>query len=288
MNHMKIKPNHSLNRRQFVRLSLGGLGALACHQSLPDLHAAPAAKKIPIGVQLYSVRHQCAKDVAGVLEAIGKMGYKGVEYAGYYDKSAKELRKLMDDNGLVCCGTHAQLKTLTGDALKGTIEFNRVLGNKYLICPSMSAPTKQGWLEKAKFFNDLADTLKAEGMVTGYHAHGGDFKKYDDETAWDIFFGNTKKEVVMQMDTGNAMGGGADPVEILKKYPGRALTIHLKEHGGPKEAVIGGGQVNWPEVFKLCEAGGTEWYIVEHERGGPDPVGDIKRCFEALKAMGKV
>ena len=221
---------------------------------------------MPVGVQLYSVRQQCEKDLAKVLESIAKFGYKGVEYAGYYGRDAKTLRKLMDDNGLVCCGTHTPYNTVLPKELKQTIEFNKTLGNKFLIVPGMSANSKAGWLEKAKLFNDVADQLKEHGMVTGYHAHGGDFKKFDGETAWDIFFGNTKPGVVMQLDTGNCMDGGADPVAVLKKYPGRAATIHLKEHGGPKEAVIGGGDIpvegrvravrrDGPVVYRRARAG---------------------------------
>lgn len=282
---MTMSAREQISRRDFLRA--GAVSVAALGLSSPLLRAAEAgAKKVPIGVQLYSVRTQCEKDLPKVLEAIAKFGYKGVEYAGYYGRDAKTLRKLMDDNGLVCCGTHTPYNSVLPNQIKQTIEFNKTLGNKYLIVPSMSAASKPGWLDKAKLFNDIADQLKAEGMVTGYHAHGGDFKKFDGETAWDIFFGNTKPEVVMQLDTGNCMDGGADPVAILKKYPGRATTIHLKEHGGPKEAVIGGGDIPWKAVFDLCDAT-AQWYIVEHERGGPDPVADVGRCLEALKKMGK-
>jgi sugar phosphate isomerase/epimerase len=91
----------------------------------------------------------------------------------------------------------------------------------------------------------------------------------------------------MQLDTGNCIGGGGDPIAVLKKYPGQNVTIHLKEHGGDKKAVIGDGTVKWDEVFKLCETiGGTEWYVVEHERGG-DSLGNVKRCLENLRKMGK-
>ena len=281
--------NHSLSRRGFLKV--GAAGVAVAGLGLPSaLAAQKSGKEIPIGLQLYSVREQCAKDLPKVLKAVGEMGYKGVEYAGYYGRNAKELRKLMDDNGLVCCGTHTGLNTVTGDALKGTIEFNKTLGNKYLIVPSMPRErmvSRQAWLETAKLFNELADKVKADGMLVGYHAHGGDFTKLEGETAWDIFFGATKPEVVMQLDLGNCIDGGGDPIAELKRFPGRATTIHLKEHGGGPTAVIGEGDMRWKEVFELCEAGGTQWYIVEHERGGPDPVGDVKRCLEGLRKMGK-
>jgi len=91
----------------------------------------------------------------------------------------------------------------------------------------------------------------------------------------------------MQLDTGNCWAGGADPVAVLKKYPGRARTIHLKPHGGGPEAVIGEDKVDWKEVFAFCEGKGkTQWYIVEHETG-KDPLETVKRNFEALKQLGK-
>jgi sugar phosphate isomerase/epimerase len=295
---MSATSKHLFSRRSFLKAGAVGVAAaglglrptIAAEKAAKKAAKKTAGKKIPIGLQLYSVREQCAKDLPAVLEAVGKMGYNGVEFAGYYDRGAKELRKLLDDNGLVCCGTHTALNTLTGDALQGTIEFNRTIGNRFLIVPSMPAKltaSREAWIEAAKLFSELSDKVKAEKMRVGYHAHGGDFKKFDGEFAWDIFFGAAKPEVVMQLDLGNCIDGGGDPVAELKKFPGRATTIHLKEHGGPATAVIGEGDVNWKEIFALCEAGGTQWYIVEHERGGPDPIGDVRRCLEGLRKMGK-
>jgi sugar phosphate isomerase/epimerase len=273
-------------------LRTGAAGLVASGLSPASLRAAQKrrSKKIPIGLHFYSVRHQCAKDLKGVLKAVGEMGYHGVEFAGYYGKKDTDLRKMLDANGLVCCGTHTPLESLMGDTLKTTIEWNKTLGNKYLIVPGLPRArtrNRKAWLDTAKLFNGIRARASEHRMRVGYHAHGGDFKKIDGQTGWDIFFSNVKPEVIMQLDTGNCIGGGGDPVAVLKKFPGRATTIHLKEHGGAKQAVIGEGDVPWKEIFELCEAGGTEWYIVEHERGGPDPLGDVRRCLENLRKMGK-
>jgi len=126
------------------------------------------AGKIPVGLQLYSVRADCGRDLPGTLEAVAKMGYEGVEFAGYYGRSAKDLRKLLDDNGLKCCGTHTQLDTLLGDNLAPTIEFNKTLGNKYLIAPGLPGKYRESlaaWLETAKLFNELAEKVKPHGML---------------------------------------------------------------------------------------------------------------------------
>ena len=85
--------------------------------------------RIPIGLRLYSVREDCAKDLPGTLKAVAEMGYEGVEFAGYYNHTATELRKMLDDVGLVCCGTHIGLDTLQGDALEKTIDFHKTIVN---------------------------------------------------------------------------------------------------------------------------------------------------------------
>jgi sugar phosphate isomerase/epimerase len=124
-------------------------------------------------------------------------------------------------------------------------------------------------------------------MWTGYHAHQHDFTPVEGEPAWDIFFGHTKREVIMQLDTSNCREGGADPVEVLRRYPGRGRTIHIKPNGGGPEAVIGEDKVNWPGVFQLCETlSGTEWYVVEHE-SSKTPLATVQRTLEVLKTMGK-
>ncbi len=92
------------------------------------------------------MRNLIPKDFPGTIEAIGKMGYQGVEFAGYHgwDRKPKELRKLLDDNGLKCCGTHTHLPTLEGDNLKKTAELHEILGNKFLICPSLVGQRRRG------------------------------------------------------------------------------------------------------------------------------------------------
>jgi sugar phosphate isomerase/epimerase len=283
MNHLK---SQAVSRRAFLNRSTTGLAAATL--GLSAAARAAGAKKIPVGLQLYSVREQCAKDLPAVLAAVARIGYRGVEFAGYHGRSAPDLRRLLDEQGLVCCGTHTPYESILPAKLQETIDFNRTLGNKYLIVPWMEGKTKQAWLEKAKQFNDLVPQVKAAGMCIGYHAHAHDFDKFDGVSAWDLFFGGTQPEVVMQLDTSNCRDGGADPVEVLKKYPRRARTIHLKPSGAGPEAAIGEDKVDWKAVFKFCETkGGTEWYIVEHETS-KDPLDAVKRNLEALKKLGKV
>jgi sugar phosphate isomerase/epimerase len=256
----------------------------------PDTRPAAAGeKRYRVGLQLYSVRGDCAKDLPGVLRAVGKMGYEGVEFAGYYDRAAAELRKMLDDNGLKCCGTHTGLDTLASEKLAETVEFNRVLGNRFLMVPSLPAErtaSVAALQETARIFTELAAKVKDRGMLVGYHAHAGDFKKLEGgETPWDILFTHAGPEVLMQLDTSNCLAGGGDPVAVLKKYPGRSLTIHVKEHG-KEGATIGEGEVNWAAVLRECRTtGGTEWFVVEQESYRGAPLDSVKESLAGLRKL---
>jgi sugar phosphate isomerase/epimerase len=248
--------------------------------------------RIPIALQLYSVRDDCAKDLPGVLAAVARMGYEGVEFAGYHGRTAEELRPMLDDLGLKVAGTHIGIDTLLGDQLERSIEFHRALGNPFPIVPGLPEEyrnSRAAWRKTADVFNEIADKLAPHGMKTGYHNHAIEFTPLDGELPWDTFFGNTKPEVVMQLDTGNALHGGADPVPFVERYPGRATTVHLKELSKTNDkALIGEGDVRWDDIFRLCETiGGTEWYIVEQESYAYPPMECVERCLKILKEMGK-
>jgi sugar phosphate isomerase/epimerase len=251
----------------------------------------PPSKKLPVGLQLFSIRKECEKDLPSVLKAVAKMGYQAVEFAGYYGRNAKDLRALLDEVGLKCCGTHIGLNTLQGDALPGTIEFNRTLGNGYLIVPGVDREyfkTRDGCLKLAEIFNGIAQKLTGTGMHVGYHNHSAEFQPIGGELPWDIFFGATRN-VLMQFDIGNAMHGGATATDTLRRYPGRSKTIHLKEYcPGNDKALIGEGDVPWKEVFALCESvAGTEWYVVEQESYACPPMECVEKCLQNLRRMGR-
>jgi len=249
--------------------------------------------RIPIALQLYSVREDCAKDLPGTLEAVAEMGYEGVDFvAGYFDHPADELRRMLDDLGLQVAGTHLTLDMLLGDNLEATIEFNKILGNQFLIVPGLPAErcdSRAAWLESAHIFNEISEKVRPHDMWTGYHNHYTEFTEMDGELPWDTFFSNTVDDVVMQVDTGNALHGAADVVPFLERYPGRALTVHLKEYSATNDkALIGEGDVRWDDVFRLCETtGGTQWYIVEQESYAFPPLECVDRCLQNLRTMGK-
>ncbi len=282
---MKHPPSDSISRRNFLQVSALGAAGLSLGLSARAREDKP---KIPVGVQLYSVREDCKKDFPGALAKISKIGYAGVEFAGYWKRPAKEIRKMLDDNGLIACGSHTPSEDVAEDKLDATIEFNKIIGNRFIIVPDMTGATRAAWLEKCKYFNGLADKLKPVQLSIGYHSHFHDFHPVEGELPWEIFGKNTERDVILQLDTSNCCDGGADPMTELKKFPGRARSIHIKPHGGDPDSVIGEDKLNWRLIFDWCETkGGTQWYVVEHETS-KEPMDAVARSYAAMKKFGKV
>jgi sugar phosphate isomerase/epimerase len=282
-----MKNSRSIHRRQFLQISAFSVAGASLGLA-SRATAETEQKKIPVGVELYTVRNECKADFPGTLAAVAKIGFHAVEFAGYWGRSASEIRKMLDDNGLVACGSHTPFDQVQPEKIQATIEFNQTIGNKFVIVPDMTGKTRQEWLNKSKQFNDLADQLKPLGMSIGYHSHFHDFHAVEGEFPWDIFGENTKPEVILQLDTGNCMDGGGDPMTEMKKFPGRTRSIHVKPHGAGSEAVITEDKIDWTAIFDFCETkGGTEWYVIEHETS-QKPLETLTRTYAVLKKLGKV
>lgn len=287
-----------MERRAFLRtaalsaLAAASLSPLSLGQQARERmqqRRRRSATKIPLSVQLYCVRNLASKDLAGTLKEIAKMGYAAVEFAGFYGKDAKDIRKMLDDNGLKCSGTHTGVGELRGDQFEKTAQIHKTLGTKYMIV-SGGIDAELHDVEKSKRmadeFSKWAEKAKPLGLCVGYHAHGGDAKLIEGIPAWERFFDATSKDVVMQMDIGNYLGGGGDPYKMIEKFKGRSKTVHIKE-AGEGNPTIGNGIIDWKRVFELCETiGGTEWYVVEDEED-PDNYDRIETSIIALRAMGK-
>ena len=271
-----------MNRRAFARMTLGGLAAAA----------ARGAGKIPIAVQIYSVRQIAQADLAGVLAQIAKLGYQGVEFAGYYGHSAPDIRRMLDANGLKAAGTHIGVETLLGDALSKTLDFNRTIGNRNLIVPGLAQKYRSSiaaWKDTAKLFSEIAARVKPDGFNVGYHNHTMEFQKIDGETPFDAFFGSTSPDVKVQLDLGHATGGGADLLDLIRRYKGRIVSVHVKDQkAGQETAIFGEGDIKWPPVFAALETSpGMEWYISEEEGRECKGTECIQKSIERLRAMGK-
>ncbi len=260
---------NKLTRRSFLQGSLAFGAAIGLAPSL--LRAA--GKEIPIGVQLYSVRDACGKDFDAALAQIAKMGFTGVEFAGYhtYNGKAKELRQKLDDLGLKGISTHIGTGNFKPTELQKTIDFHQAIGCKYLIVPGdgdFTDPEKS--LKLAETFNKTAEALKPHGMVCGYHNHTKEFTKLGGSTYWDLFTARTSDDVVLEQDCGWSAAAGLQPAEVMKLAPGRTKLVHFKptvlKGEKDKKAIIGQDSVDWVATLEGCRTvGGTEWIFVEQE-----------------------
>jgi sugar phosphate isomerase/epimerase len=261
--------NASMSRRDFVKTSLITAAALGLS---PRLLAEPLASP-RISVQLYSVRDDCAKDFDAALAQVAKMGFVGVEFAGYhkYSGKPKELRKALDDLNLIAAGTHIGTGSFRGDELQKTIEFHQIIGCKYLcVAGDRDFTNPQRSKALAETFNQTAAALKPHGMYCGYHNHTHEFTKVDGTTYWHLFAQRTSQDVVLQQDCGWSAAAGYNPAELIKLFPGRTKITHFKptvlKGDTGKKPILGEDSVDWKAVLAACrEFGGTEWTTIEQE-----------------------
>ncbi len=278
----------TMTRRDALRLTAGGMLTLG---GAPALFAAQGGKRIPIALQLYSVRGDCGKDFDAAMAQVAEMGYEGVEFAGYhkYGSDPEGLRKKLDQLKLKAAGTHIGAGSFAPNSLKKTVEFHKTIGCKFLIVPGDGRFTKpEESKEYARLMTEAAQALKAEGLYCGHHNHTQEFKT-DPETGktyWDLFAERTSADVVLQQDVGWTTAAKQDPAAYVRKYPGRTKITHFKAHGG--QSIIGQDEVNWKAVIQACyEVGGTEWFTVEQEgyTKGRSPMECSKLSLEGLKKI---
>jgi sugar phosphate isomerase/epimerase len=280
--------SESLSRRAFLGMTA----------ALPFAAAAlkAAAKKVPVGLELYSVRDELAKDLPGTIAAVGKMGYEVVEfYAPYLNwttETAKDVRKRLDDLGVKCHSTHNNGPSFTDEGLKKAIELNQILGSKYLIMAS--APRATGidaWKTVAQQLTSISQKLKPLGLATGYHNHQVEWRPLEGQRPMDVIAAGTPKEVVLQFDVGTCVEVGADPIAWINAHPGRIKSVHCKDWSKEKAYAVafGEGDAPWKQIFDAVEKnGGVEYYLVEQEIAGPDgEFAMVRHCLDNWKQLRK-
>jgi len=249
---------------------------------------------VPIALQLYTVRHDIDRDLKGTLRKVAEIGYAGVEFAGYADWKASDLKSLLAELNLRPAGGHVPIEQLEKD-LDKVIDFSLELGNPYVVCPWIPEERrkeKADWLAIAQLFNSVGEKCKQNGLTFCYHNHSFEFEKFDDTYALDLLFGATKPELVKaELDTYWVKYGGADPVDYLRRYAGRCPLVHLKDMADDEKrsfAEVGRGILDWNAIFEAAEAGGVEWYIVEQDTCPGPPIESARISFENLKNWGKI
>ena len=282
--------NANLSRRHFLAAAAGLPAATAALQ---------AARRIPVALELFSLRQDAAKNLPATLAAIAKMGYEGIELVGEkgglqnttpFGFSAKEVRKMADDVGLRIFSAHHTMRLLSDDQLEATVEFNQILGNNRIIVAWLD-PTKtiQPWYDHAKRFNEIAARLRKHNMRLGFHNHGHELALVEGRRPWDVFCDKTDKDIMLQLHVASFPAAGLDILEYLRRYPGRTTSLHLNDHApGKRGVLLGEGVVDWKKLFETAETvGGLEFYIIEQESypEGMSPMEAVERCLQNFRRL---
>ncbi|MEO5978250.1 MAG: TIM barrel protein [Chryseolinea sp.] len=302
------------SRRDFIKK--GTLSVLGSSALLNSVMARVMPAGEMMGLQLYSIRDDMTKDPLGSLKQLAAMGYKNVEHANYverkfYGYSAKEFKKILDDLGLKMPSGHTVMgkphwneatKDFT-DLWRYTVEDAAVAGQKYVISPSLDESLRQTSDDLKRYmevFNKSGELCKKSGMKFGYHNHDFEFSvKLDGVPIYDIIMKETDPNlVIQQLDMGNLYNGGAKAIDIVKQYPGRFESMHVKDEVKVAEAkpnqheyestILGKGIVNTKEVTDLGrKSGGTKLFIIEQESyQGKTPIECAKEDYAVMKKWG--
>ena len=297
------------SRREFLKQSAAALaGTVALSHSA---FAKPKGDEL-LGLQLYCVRDQMKTDPLGTLKQLAAIGYKNVEHANYVDRkfygqSASEFRKVLDDLGMKMPSGHTvmrkehwdETKKDFADSWKYTVEDAAVMGQQFVISPSLPESLRKTYDDCTRFmevFNKSGELCKKSGMKFGYHNHDFEFsQKLNDIKLYDIILKNTDPNlVIQQLDIGNLYNGGAKALDVVKQYPGRFQSMHVKDEIPAKESkekfestILGAGIVGTKEVIDLGRKNGTLHFIIEQESyQGKTPIECMKEDFDIMKKWG--
>lgn len=272
-------------------------GSGQCHQSLG----------FPLGLQLFSLRDILPNHFAGTLKEIRSLGYREVESAGYYNHTVAEIKRAMCDAGLRLVSAHYPFDDLRV-RLDEIVEFNKELGVQYIICPTLGVGsstsarsqelgepvTLDDWRWNAEQLNKFGERVKASDIHFGYHNHAADFRRVDGVVPYIELLNRTDPAMVtMQLDCGWVVVGGGDPVELLKRYPERISSLHVKDfkRGGqrddPPPAELGRGMIdNRSILLTAAKTGHIKHCFVEQEEYDMPPMMSLKIDAEYMHMLG--
>lgn len=286
----------ALTRRDFVGTAGAALGATiflpgTAPRSVRADHLVTALEPRVldrIGVQLYTVRSEMQQSVERTIEQVARIGYKEVEFAGFFGKSAREIRALLDANGLTSPSSHAADLDTIRNRFAQALDDAQVVGHKYLACASLprSEQTADGYKRVAAEFNRAGEQAARVGITLAYHNHDFEFRPLGDTIGYDILLAECDpKLVAMQMDLFWITRGGRDPLAYFAKYPGRFYSVHVKDMDAEGRMVdVGAGQIPFARYFAQAEQAGIRHYFVEHDNP-TDPMASIRASYAYLAAL---
>jgi sugar phosphate isomerase/epimerase len=268
-------------------VALGGLDSTALARTSGSRSSGPASLD-RVGVQLYTVRNAMRESVERTLDQVARIGYKEVEFAGYFGKTAKEIRALLDANGLTAPSAHSADMNSIRNRFAQVIDDAAAIGHQYVVCASLprSEMTLDGYKRIAGEFNRAGEQAARAGVMVGFHNHDGEFAPLGDTNGYDILLAETDPRfVTMQMDLFWTVKGGKDPLAYFAKYPGRFSSVHVKDMAAGGAMVdVGAGQMPFGMYFAQSGQAGIKHYFVEHDTPA-DPMGSIAASYKHLRNL---
>jgi sugar phosphate isomerase/epimerase len=291
-----------MNRRTFIESSL----ATVALTSLPARALADTHQIAYVGVQLYTVRDDMKKDLPGTIARVAGIGYKEVEFAGYFNHPPAEIRGILDKNRISAPSCHVPYDAVQNH-LPETIDAAHIIGHTYIVCPWIDESLRKapdGWKRIADSFNQIGANTKKAGIQFGYHNHTFEFvpdANLGGKLPYDYLLENTDKDLVkMEMDLCWISVTGHDPVSYFERYPGRFPLVHVKDvkeipKVAPEKAnefldttfekkvmtEPGSGVIDWPRIFAHSDQAGIQHYFVEHDSPA-DPFASITASYKYL------
>jgi sugar phosphate isomerase/epimerase len=290
-----------MNRRRFLETAsvVGAAGLMNVKLGW----AAGEHKIEKVGLQLYTVRGEMQKDFDGTLAKVAAIGYKEVEFAGYFGRTPSQVRAVCGRNGLTSPSCHVDYDLLAPDKWPGQIESAKAIGQSYIVnpwIPEELRKTKDDWKRAAETFNRAGEASQKAGIQFAYHNHWFEFLPVNGKRFYDVLLAECDANLVkMELDLCWITAGGGDPLVYFDRYPGRFPLVHVKDlknlpkvtTGGAQNfgdtvamTEVGSGVINWKKIFAQSEKAGIKHYIVEHDHP-KQPFQSIKTSYEYLIAL---
>ena len=254
--------------------------------------------RIKTGIAMYTVHHAVAKDISNTFVKLSAMGYQGVEFFGELEKfPEKQVKGALQAGGLVITGWHLDWKRLQEGLFYKTVKHLlncgctmavvQCLGGRWNVGHGPNGECRDRWLYYAEWMNRVSEQLNREGLRLAYHNHEHEFAlHYDGKTVYDLLYENLSPEIVMELDSGNCMEGGAHPAQVIEKYKERPMILHLKPYSPKKgfEVVLGDSEDanDWKAILR-SSGKQSEWILVESENTAMPEMENAGRCLTNLK-----
>ena len=291
----------AMNRRTFLGTATTVTAATLLTSRLG--WAAGDHKIDKVGLQLYTVRDLMKTDFDGTIAKVAQIGYKEVEFAGYFGHTPQQVRAVCDKNGLAPVSTHVQYDELDAK-FPSVIEDSKAIGLKYIVCPFISEELRKSpdiWKQAADKFNRCGEQTKKAGIQFAYHNHWFEFLPVNGKLPYDFLLANCDPNLVkMELDLCWIVVAGADPLKYFDRYPGRFPLVHVKDikklppisaAGGQDfgdslkdMTAVGSGMIDWKRIFAHSEKAGIKHYIVEHDKAQV-PFDSIKSSYDYLHQL---